>query len=126
MQVFWAWLSKSSPSIPDRNPAPFRSVLLLAASIACGRIGWSGHVLTLPVAMLFPALWAMSPSRRVAACVSAGYFLAASRGLPQGVVNFYATDLWPGLLLWLGASLSFVGVHAALWKRQLERNPSNK
>ncbi len=78
-------------------------------------------MLTLPVAVLFPALWAMSPSRLTAVLVSAGYFLAASRGLPQGVSNFYAPDLWPGLLLWAAASLSFVGVHAALWKGQPER-----
>ncbi|ACM30977.1 MULTISPECIES: conjugal transfer protein TraB [Rhizobium] len=90
--------------------------MLIAASVACGWTAWSGHVLTLPVAVLFPALWAMSPSRLTAVLVSAGYFLAASRGLPQGVANFYAADLWPGLLLWAAASLSFAGVHAALWK----------
>ena len=73
-------------------------------------------MLALPVAVLFPALWAMSPSRLTALLVSAGYFLAASRGLPQGVANFYAADLWLGLLLWAAASLSFAGVHAALWK----------
>lgn len=72
-------------------------------------------MLALPIAMLFPVLWAMSPSRLVAAMVSEGYFLAASRGLPEGVANFYAADLWPGLLLWLAASASFVIVHAALW-----------
>lgn len=70
--------------------------------------------------MVFPALWAQSPSRLVAAMVSAGYFLAASRGLPQGVANFYAADLWPGLLLWFAASISFVGVHAALWPKRRE------
>ena len=74
-------------------------------------------MLALPAAMLFPALWAMSPSRRVAALVSAGYFLAASRGLPQGVANFYSTDLWPGFLLWFAASASFVAVHAVAWTR---------
>lgn len=62
----------------------------------------------------------MSPSRLTAMLVSAGYFLAASRGLPQGVANFYAADLWPGLLLWTAASLSFTGVHAALWKARPE------
>ncbi|CUX06717.1 Conjugal transfer protein traB [Agrobacterium fabacearum S56] len=70
--------------------------------------------------MLFPALWGMSTSRLTALLVSAGYFLAASRGLPQGVANFYAADLWPGLLLWTAASLSFAGVHAALWKLRPE------
>lgn len=74
-------------------------------------------MLALPAAMLFPALWAMSPSRRVAALVSAGYFLAASRGLPQGVANFYSADLWPGFLLWFAASASFVAVHAVAWTR---------
>ncbi|WP_233284916.1 conjugal transfer protein TraB [Agrobacterium tumefaciens] len=94
--------------------------MLIAVSVACGWIAWSGHVQTLPVAVLFPALWAMSPSRLTAVLVSAGYFLAASRGLSQGVANFYGADLWPGLLLWIAASLSFIGVHAALWKGRSE------
>ncbi|MEI4482688.1 MULTISPECIES: conjugal transfer protein TraB [unclassified Phyllobacterium] len=86
-------------------------------SITIGTGGWSGYVLALPAVLLFPALWAHARSRWIAALVSAGYFLAATRGLPQGVANFYATDLWPGFLLWIGASLSFVAVHAALWTR---------
>jgi hypothetical protein len=92
--------------------------LLIGAAIAAGAIGWSGYVLALPVAMIFPALWALSPSRVVATLVSAGYFLAASRGLPLGVANFFAADLWPGLMLWLAASVSFVTVHAVAWSRQ--------
>ena len=80
-----------------------------------GGITWSGNPQTLPLAFAFPALWVLSSSRIVAALVSGGYFLAASRGLPQGVVNFYASDLWPGLLLWFVASLGFVAVHTALW-----------
>ncbi|WP_051108421.1 conjugal transfer protein TraB [Rhizobium giardinii] len=102
---------RSSSSIRDGS----RAALLIALAIIIGAVGWSGFVLALPVAMLFPALWALSRSRLVAAMVSAGYFLTASRGLPQGVANFYAADLWPGLLLWLPASASFVIVHAALW-----------
>lgn len=81
-------------------------------------------MLALPVAMLFPAFWAMSPSRAVAALVSAGYFLAASRGLPLGVANFYSADLWPGLLLWLAASASFVAVHATLWTKHPGKSDS--
>ncbi|SSC64683.1 unnamed protein product [Ciceribacter selenitireducens ATCC BAA-1503] len=92
--------------------------MLILASVACGSLGWSGNVLALPAVMLFPALWAMSPSRMVAALVSAGYFLAASRGLPQGVANFYSSDLWPGFLLWMAASSSFVAVHAVAWTRR--------
>jgi hypothetical protein len=89
--------------------------ILIALSIAVGTVGWSGNMLALPVAMFFPLLWAKSPTRVVAAVVSGGYFLAASRGLPQGVANFYASDLWPGLLLWIVASLAFVVVHTTLW-----------
>ncbi len=100
--------------------------MLLVTSIACGRIGWSGEVLLLPVAMFFPALWAMSPSRMVAAFVSTGYFLAASRGLPQGVANFYAADVWPGLVLWAAASASFVGVHAVLWTARRVKDATGK
>lgn len=74
-------------------------------------------MLLLPLAMFFPLLWSMAPSRPIAALVAAGYFLAASRGLPQGVANFYAADLWPGLVLWVMASASFVIVHAVLWTK---------
>ncbi|WP_235681010.1 conjugal transfer protein TraB [Agrobacterium vitis] len=109
--------SRSSRLIPDS----WRGPVLVGLSIAAGTVGWSGNIMTLPVVMLFPLLWAQSPSRLVAAAVSAGYFLAASRGLPQGVANFYAADLWPGLLLWAVVSLAFVVVHAVLWARQTER-----
>ncbi|WP_037469899.1 conjugal transfer protein TraB [Sinorhizobium fredii] len=94
-----------------------RPTLQIVASIAVGVVGWSGHVLLLPVALGFPVLWSISRTRLVAALVSAGYFLAASRGLPQGVAAFYSSDIWPGLLLWLCASLSFVIVHAVLWTK---------
>ncbi|WP_221178533.1 hypothetical protein, partial [Pseudomonas fluorescens] len=60
----------------------WRVALLILLSIAVGAVGWSGEALLLPTAMLFPLLWAQSPSRLVAGAVSAGYFLTASRGLP--------------------------------------------
>lgn len=101
----------------------FQPALLIAAAIFAGAVGWSGHVLLLPVALAFPILWARAQTRSVAALVSAGYFLTASRGLPQGVATFYSSDLWPGLLLWLCASLSFVAVHAILWTRQSRVRP---
>ena len=83
--------------------------------MATGAIGWSGNSLTLPLAFAFPVLWANSPCRIAAGIVSAGYFLAASRGLPQGVVNYFGSGIAEGLALWLGASLAFVVVHAVLW-----------
>jgi hypothetical protein len=100
-----------------------RTAALTALAIAAGWIGWSGQVLLLPIALAFPVLWANARSRAAAGLVSAGYFLAASRGLPQGVASFYASNLWPGLLLWLVASLSFVGVHALLWSPSEPQKP---
>lgn len=95
-----------------------RSVALIGLAALAGGIGWSGYILALPVAFAFPALWAIASSRLVAGAVSAAYFLAASRGLPQGVVNFYGTDPLPGIALWFAASIVFVAVHAALWTGQ--------
>lgn len=96
---------------------------LIAVSIVAGTVGWSGYVLLLPVAFTFPVLWALARTRLTAAVVSAGYFLAASRGLPQGVATFYSSDLWPGLLLWLCASAGFVIVHTVLWTKKAGARP---
>jgi hypothetical protein len=99
-------------------------MLLMFASIAIGVVGWSGYVMLLPVAIGFPILWSLTRTRTMAALVSAGYFLAASRGLPHGVAAFYSSDIWPGFLLWLCASLSFVTVHAVLWTKNTSGLPS--
>ena len=104
----------------------WKSILLIIAAIACGWVGWSGEVLLLPLAMFFPLLWAMASSRSISALVAASYFLAASRGLPQGVANFYSADLWPGLLLWVVASASFVTVHAMFWTKPRGENASER
>ena len=81
-------------------------------------VGWSGDPRTLPVALVFPMLWGLSPSRRTAAAVAAAYFLAASRGLPQGVATFYGSSVLAGISLWIAAALAFVVVHAGLWSRR--------
>lgn len=100
-----------------------RATQLIFASISIGLVGWSGHAVLLPVALGFPALWSMARTRMVAALISLGYFLAASRGLPQGVAAFYSSDIWPGLLLWLCASMSFVAMHTALWTKNAGTRP---
>ncbi|MFG1428873.1 conjugal transfer protein TraB [Roseixanthobacter glucoisosaccharinicivorans] len=90
--------------------------LLTAAAALVGVIAWSGDVLALPLALAFPALWALARSRLTAAAASAAYFLAASRGLPHGVANFYGTDFGVGIAFWIGAATAFVLVHAVLWQ----------
>lgn len=101
-----------------------RTAILVAAAVIVGWIGWSRNVLLLPAALVFPMLWSTAPSRMAAALVSAGYFLAASRGLPQGVATFYASDIWPGLLLCFAAAASFVVVHAVLWTSAIAWRPA--
>ncbi|MBB4440232.1 MULTISPECIES: conjugal transfer protein TraB [Rhizobium] len=96
---------------------------LIGLAIAAASIGWSGQVLLLPTALAFPVLWTHAPNRMAAGLVSAAYFLAASHGLPQGVATFYSSDLWPGLLLWLAASVSFFGVHTVLWTSVRTKRP---
>ncbi len=96
---------------------------LTTLSIAVGWAAWSGVPLLLPVALLFPVLWSMAPSRAEAGPIAGGYFLAASRGLPQGVATFYQSDLWPGLALWLCASVSFVAVYTAMWSGDARHRP---
>jgi len=95
-----------------------RAVLLVVAATVVGVIGWSGDPRTLPAALVFPALWGLSPSRRVAVAVAAAYVLAASRGLPEGVATFYGASVLLGVSLWIGAALAFVGVQAVLWSRR--------
>ncbi|TPP05039.1 conjugal transfer protein TraB [Rhizobium glycinendophyticum] len=107
-------------------PVRWKSPLLILASIVCGWIGWSGEVLHLPLAMVFPLLWSKAPSRSIASLVAAGYFLAASRGLPRGGANFYSADLWPGLVLWVVASASFVIIHAVFWTNPRGGDSSGK
>ncbi|OJF91492.1 conjugal transfer protein TraB [Pararhizobium antarcticum] len=100
-----------------------RPAVLMGLSAATGWIAWSGVALLLPVSLSFPILWSIAQSRKIAALVSAGYFLAASRGLPQGVAAFYQSDLWLGLFLWLCASLGFVVVHSILWTANARARP---
>ncbi|WP_374618814.1 conjugal transfer protein TraB [Devosia sp.] len=89
--------------------------MLVTAAVGTGLIAWSGEPRLLPAAVLFPAFWALAPTQVCAAFISAGYFLAASRGLPQGVSNFYGAGFEAGIALWIAASVLFVGTHALLW-----------
>lgn len=92
--------------------------MLIAGAAAAGTLGWSGVTLALPLALAFPALWAAAPTRIMAIAVSAAYFLAASRGLPQGVMTFYGASIALGGALWIAAGLAFVAVHGLLWTVQ--------
>lgn len=95
-----------------------RAGALIADAAAAGTLGWSGLILALPLELAFPALWASASSRLIAIAVSAAYFLAASRGLPQGVATFYGSGIVWGGVLWAAAAAAFVAVHGFLWSPQ--------
>ncbi|MDB5614966.1 MAG: conjugal transfer protein TraB [Devosia sp.] len=105
------------PSRSWRNSPGWLLVLTLGAT-AIGIVGWSGDPWALPLAMMFPAVWSLAGSRFGAALIAGAYFLGASRGLPEGVSNFFGSDIFLGLSLWAGASLAFVGVLAVCWSRR--------
>lgn len=110
-KVYSGWQRPSLPSFRDG----LVGLSFVAGSAIVGAIAWSGEVLALPAAVLFPMLWSFAPNRLVVGLVALAYFLAASRGLPVGVSIFYASDIWAGLGLWLAASFLFVLVHSFLW-----------
>lgn len=93
----------------------FTNSALVGAAIAIGVIAWSGHVLALPLACIFPLLWSLAPTRLIAALVSMAYFLAASRDLPHSASTYLGISLIEGVGLWFAASASFVLVHSLLW-----------
>lgn len=107
----------SDPMPPIRQDHLWSAILVSTACIV-GRVAWSGEILTLPIALLLPALWAAASNRMIVAAVTAGYFLSSSRGLPQGAAEFFGSSVWIGLLLWIAAALPFVAVHAALWTKR--------
>ena len=111
LPVFSDLRNRFSPS--SRNV--LTNLGLVGIAITVGVTAWSGQVLALPLACLFPALWAFAPTRLMAAMVSMAYFLAASRDLPQGASTYLGIDLIEGVGLWLAASAGFVFVHTLLW-----------
>jgi hypothetical protein len=60
-------------------------------------VSWSGKCSCCPRHSPFHFFGLEAPRALASALVASGYFLAASRGLPQGVATYYAADLWPGL-----------------------------
>lgn len=99
------------------------TAVLAVAAIISGWIGWGGNLMLLPASCTFALIWSKAPNRIAVVIVSAAYFLTASRGLPHGVQRFYSTDVWPGIIFWLAASMSFVLVHVAVWSKRSAFRP---
>jgi hypothetical protein len=104
-------LSRFSPSAGRLA----RSVWFVGLAGCVGALAWTGDARTIPLAMGFPLVWSQARSRFVAIMVSATYVMSASRGLPQGIANYYGTNGLLGIVLWIGASSAFVLVYGVLW-----------
>jgi hypothetical protein len=95
-----------------------RPACLVVLAGCVGAFAWTGDARTIPLAMGFPLLWSQARSLPAAILVAAAYFLSASRGLPQGVANYYGTSGLLGMVLWIGAASAFVLVYSVLWSRR--------
>lgn len=83
-------------------PAP----AVVATGGLLGAVAWAGVPAALPLAFLFPALWALAPNRAVAGLVAFAYYAAAAaRGVPAGAAVFFESGWAPAIALWLGASV---------------------
>jgi hypothetical protein len=94
-----------------------RDAVLVACAALTGAVALSGKAILLPIALAYPILWGRARSRLVAGLVAAAYFLAASRGVPRGVMNFWTADWYVGIGLWVAASAAFVLVQTVCWQR---------
>ncbi|MGX9394045.1 conjugal transfer protein TraB (plasmid) [Nitrobacteraceae bacterium UC4446_H13] len=111
--------TEDSSVSPGQSPHSIRDAVqtgaLIVGAAASGTLGWIGVTMALPLALAFPALWGAARTRAVAIMVSAAYFLAASRGLPQGVATFYGSSIVLGGALWIAAATVFVAIYGLLW-----------
>lgn len=73
------------------------------------------------VAVAFPVVLFLAPSRFVAFVFALAYFLLASRGIPHGVGVFFNTEDSPlfGWGLWLGAACLNAGPWAWAWTKRV-------
>ncbi|OYV74901.1 MAG: hypothetical protein B7Z66_14920, partial [Chromatiales bacterium 21-64-14] len=95
-----------------------RAAALTGLGAAVGALSWGPHWWQLGLAVLLPALWSASGSRRGAWVVATAYYLGATRGLPAGAGMFFAGQpaalAW-GYGWWLADALLLGGAWGLLW-----------
>jgi hypothetical protein len=94
-------------------------------ALACflGVVAWSGHVLTIQLALLLLVLLSAAMTRRVALTTSLAYYAGATWQILPGAATFFGHNANPVqvLSLWAGASLLLATPWAILWS---PRRPS--
>src|SRR5207248_7961971 len=91
------------------------SIFLPAIAVSISAIAWSGHVVTIPLALLAPLVLYNAKSRRHSYATLFSYYVGASWPLIPGASTFFGArgTTTEGVLLWLGAAI-LLAIPAAL------------
>ena len=94
---------------------PRRALPFLACIV--GVAAWSGHVLTIPLALLLLVLLSTAMTRRIALTTCVGYYAGATWQILPGAATFFGHHANPvqALSLWASASLLLALPWAILW-----------
>lgn len=99
------------------SSAGFQRRALPALACFVGVVAWSGHILTIPLALLLLVLLSTATTRRVALTTSVAYYAGATWQILPGAAAFFGHHANPVqvLSLWASASLLLATPWAILW-----------
>ena len=99
------------------SSAGFQRRALPALACFVGVVAWSGHILTIPLALLLLVLLSTAMTRRVALTTSVAYYAGATWQILPGAATFFGHHANPVqvLSLWASASLLLAAPWAILW-----------
>jgi len=99
------------------SSAGFQYRALPALACFVGVVAWSGHVLTIPLALLLVVLLSTALTRGVALTTCVAYYAGATWQILPGAATFFGHHANPiqVLSLWAGASLLLATPWAILW-----------
>jgi hypothetical protein len=99
------------------SSAGFQRKALPALAFFVSVVAWSGHVLTIPLALLLLVLLSTAMTRSVALTTCAAYYAGATWQILPGAATFFGHHANPVqvLSLWAGASLLLATPWAILW-----------
>jgi Carbon-nitrogen hydrolase len=81
-------------------------VASLLAGALIGVVAWSGHVLTIPVSLLFCLGLRFTPGPLARFLLCTGYFAGGTWMMLPGAAVFYGTDFNPGGIFWMWVGFS--------------------
>jgi hypothetical protein len=97
--------------------AGFQRRTLPALACLVSVVAWSGHILTIPLAVLLLVLLSAATTRRIALTTCVAYYAGATWQILPGAATFFGHHANPlqVLSLWAGASLLLAMPWAILW-----------